>query len=261
MTENTNVVKGYDEPFSIVYHDVWDSEDITPQERYVYLCLLRYANFYDKKCFPSLSTICKKTKYGRSTVVNTIKSLEEKGLVVKKGRVKKDNSQDTNLYIINRIGSSVEYKGSTVENLGSSVEYTGSIEEYTKKKQLNNKQINNILSSNEDITLIVEYLNKKTGMNYKPTNNKTVTLIKARLNEKYTVEDFYKVIDVKTNTWLNNPEFSKYLRPITLFGTKFENYLNESNTYKQKEEGNIAPIDEMLEEEMKMLEQMNKTII
>ena len=48
------------------------------------------------------------------------------------------------------------------------------------------------------------------------------------MNEKYTVEDFYSVIDKKTAEWLNT-EQEKYLRPETLFGTKFESYLNQKN--------------------------------
>ena len=36
-----------------------------------------------------------------------------------------------------------------------------------------------------------------------------------------------KVIDVKTAEWLNDSDMSKYLRPTTLFGAKFESYLNQ----------------------------------
>lgn len=80
----------------------------------------------------------------------------------------------------------------------------------------------------KDIRDIVEYLNEKAGTNYRATTEKTKTLIKARINEKYTVEDFYSVIDKKTAEWLNT-EQEKYLRPETLFGTKFESYLNQKN--------------------------------
>lgn len=79
-----------------------------------------------------------------------------------------------------------------------------------------------------EIRDIVEYLNEKAGTNYRATTEKTKTLIKARMNEKYTVEDFYSVIDKKTAEWLNT-EQEKYLRPETLFGTKFESYLNQKN--------------------------------
>ena len=74
---------------------------------------------------------------------------------------------------------------------------------------------------------IVSYLNQKTNSSYKHTTKKTQNLIKARLNENFTIEDFKTVIDIKTKQWLNDSNMSKYLRPETLFGTKFESYLNE----------------------------------
>ena len=74
---------------------------------------------------------------------------------------------------------------------------------------------------------IVDYLNQKANTKYKSTTNKTKTLINARFNEGFTKEDFIKVIDNKTKEWLNNKEMCQYLRPETLFGTKFESYLNQ----------------------------------
>lgn len=74
---------------------------------------------------------------------------------------------------------------------------------------------------------IISYLNLKANTNYKPTTEKTKTLIKARLNEGFTVEDFKVVIDKKVMLWGKDLKMSAYLRPETLFGTKFESYLNE----------------------------------
>lgn len=73
---------------------------------------------------------------------------------------------------------------------------------------------------------ILAYLNQQAQTSYRATSKATQQLIKARFNEGFTEQDFYKVIDNKVSTWLNN-EFAKYLRPQTLFGTKFEGYLNE----------------------------------
>ena len=73
---------------------------------------------------------------------------------------------------------------------------------------------------------IIDYLNLKTSSNYKYTTKKTKDLIKARLNEGFTVNDFKQVIDNKTAEWLNT-EMQNYLRPETLFSTKFEGYLNQ----------------------------------
>ncbi len=73
---------------------------------------------------------------------------------------------------------------------------------------------------------ILDYLNEKANTAYRATSKATQQLIKARFSEGFTEHDFYKVIDNKTTTWLNT-DFAKYLRPQTLFGTKFEGYLNE----------------------------------
>lgn len=74
---------------------------------------------------------------------------------------------------------------------------------------------------------IVDRLNEKADRNYKHTTNKTKQLIKARFKEGFTEDDFKAVIDKKTADWLRNENMSKYLRPETLFGPKFEGYLNE----------------------------------
>ena len=73
---------------------------------------------------------------------------------------------------------------------------------------------------------ITEYLNNRTGANYRHTTNKTKDLIKARYNEGFTLDDFKIVIDKKCVEWMNT-DMQKYLRPETLFGTKFESYLNQ----------------------------------
>ena len=74
--------------------------------------------------------------------------------------------------------------------------------------------------------VITKYLNDKIGTKYRASSTKTKSLIKARLNEGYTVDDFKKVIDTKCDEWLNT-SMSKYLRPETLFSNKFEGYLNQ----------------------------------
>ena len=76
---------------------------------------------------------------------------------------------------------------------------------------------------------IIEYLNLKTGKNFDHTVKEIRAKIKARSrNGKRTIEDFKKVIDNKCNQWLNDEKMMQFLRPETLFGTKFESYLNET---------------------------------
>lgn len=74
---------------------------------------------------------------------------------------------------------------------------------------------------------ILDYLNQKAGTSYRASSKATQRFVHARLNENYTVEDFKKVIDIKVANWKDDPKMSKFLRPSTLFGTKFEGYLNE----------------------------------
>ena len=75
------------------------------------------------------------------------------------------------------------------------------------------------------IRIPLAYLNHTVGKNYKYLD-KNLKPIMARFKEGYTLEDFKQVIDIKTAEWKDSPEFSKYLRPETLFGSKFDGYLN-----------------------------------
>lgn len=74
---------------------------------------------------------------------------------------------------------------------------------------------------------VVSHLNEKAGTNYKSKTKDTQKKINARLNEGYTLDDFIVVIDKKCSEWLNDVKMQQYLRPETLFGTKFESYLNQ----------------------------------
>src|SRR5690625_5960316 len=98
------------------------------------------------------------------------------------------------------------------------------------KNAIDNKTSTN--NTNEYIVEIVSYLNDVTGKNYRHTTRKTQTLIKARLNEGFAVDDFKKVIDTKYAEWKNDSKMKKFIRPETLFGTKFESYLNQEPVKK-----------------------------
>lgn len=80
---------------------------------------------------------------------------------------------------------------------------------------------------------VVSYLNQVLGTDYKATTRKTRELIQARLREGFTVEDFRAVINRKAQKWRGDPKMVEYLRPITLFGPKFESYLNEKEAQNE----------------------------
>ncbi len=120
----------------------------------------------------------------------------------------------------------------------------------------------------DKIAEIVAYLNAKAGTHYRANSDVTARLINARLADGFTVADFKKVIDNMTAEWKNDGKMQIYLRPVTLFGTKFESYLNaqtvhykgpralvgntdiERREYAQQDYDAIfTPLDDLLEEE------------
>lgn len=95
-------------------------------------------------------------------------------------------------------------------------------------------------SLNESCKSIISYLNEIAGTGYKPTTAKTKKAIHARLEEGFTVDDFKTVIAKKCAEWIGDPKMEKYLRPETLFGTKFEGYLNAKTTGRNETNGQAA---------------------
>lgn len=81
------------------------------------------------------------------------------------------------------------------------------------------------------IKQIIDYLNLKCDTAYKASSELNKRHINARINEGYKLDDFICVIDKKVNDW-KGTDNEKYLRPETLFGSKFENYLNAKITAK-----------------------------
>lgn len=75
---------------------------------------------------------------------------------------------------------------------------------------------------------IVECLNRNAGTHYKYTTGKTQTLIHARFKEGFTLDDFKTVIAAQCREWSQDKRMERYMRPETLFGTKFEGYLNRA---------------------------------
>ena len=115
-----------------------------------------------------------------------------------------------------------------------------------------NVDINVKKISLEEIKGIIEYLNIKSNSHYKYSTDKTQTLIKARIKDGFTLDDFKIVIDKKCEEWLGT-DFEKFLRPETLFSNKFEGYLNQKITAKKKtlKDISMSDIDRAIEIERK----------
>lgn len=115
--------------------------------------------------------------------------------------------------------------------------------ETPKQQANNNKENSNKNNNNQEIYItVVDYLNSKAGTHYRATSKDTQRHIKARIAEGFTVDDFKRVVD---NMWTNwhGTEWEQYLRPSTLFGAKFENYLNRKPQVKKGTAASSRPSD------------------
>lgn len=140
------------------------------------------------------------------------------------------------IYLQKFDGRTRELKSRLTKKQSLPLEKTKSAFENKKENNITNKTLNNTV-----IEDIVAYLNEKAQPEkpYRATNQKTQKHINARLNEGYTLDDFKTVIDKKVDEW-KGTEMEKYLRPETLFGSKFENYLNAKINKKQPKQAIIG---------------------
>lgn len=102
---------------------------------------------------------------------------------------------------------------------------------------------------------IVTFLNSVTGSNYKSTTGKTRKLIAARIAEGFTIDDFKTVISKKAKEW-QGTDMAQYLRPETLFGTKFEGYLNQPEVKNNKR----SPLSRAEQERQEGIDAVNRLI-
>lgn len=173
-------------------------------------------------------------KVSKKTIQTWLKSLEVRGYLTREVIYKEGSNE-----IVSRYIRLCAYPSN--ENVHTPMHEKVRDNNTSINTTINNTSNKKILSSSDEqddvpYKEIVDYLNLKTSKSYKHSTSKTKSLIKARWNEGFRVDDFKKVIDNKCFEWIGNPGMAKYLRPETLFGTKFEGYLNENNVAPQSQE-------------------------
>ena len=121
-----------------------------------------------------------------------------------------------------------------------------SIETTVVKKTKSNVEKKIKEKPNDNTTIIeaiINHLNQCTGKNYKFNSKIAITNINARLKDGYEFDDFVKVIEVKSAKWLGDTKMEDFLTPNTLFGNKFESYLNENIVLpKTKQDNNYEQV-------------------
>ena len=167
------------------------------------------------------------------TIRRTITSLEKQNLILI-ANYNKAGFDKTRWYSINYpVVESVNRRCVQNEQTICSKRTDGSVQnEQTNTRDYTENTTENISMSDKSdaapYKTIIEYLNNKVNKRFSYKSESNRKLIKARFNEGYKLEDFIKVIDIKTNEWINDEKMKSYLQPSTLFrGSNFDKYLNQ----------------------------------
>lgn len=215
--------------------EIWLSTDLKVMEKLILVEIDSLDN--EDGCFASNEHFSKFFSLSKNRCSEIIKSLE------KKGYIKIDYIyQEGSKAISRRVIRCVRNIDGGIRNIDNPIRKTE--EGYSENREDNNTSFSNTFSNTsnkKDIVEqsstaplpyeeIVQYLNQKTGKNFKHTSKVTQRHIRARFAEGFTVNDFKQVIDNKCSDWLRDQKMKEYLRPETLFGTKFESYLNSKTT-------------------------------
>ncbi|WP_057766730.1 conserved phage C-terminal domain-containing protein [Cytobacillus praedii] len=150
----------------------------------------------------------------KSTIARWIQQLEKRGYITREVVYKKGTREIESRYM--RIRNEGICKNATTPIGENAID--------------NNTSFNTTFNNTKEYIPYVEimnYLNDAAQSNFRSSTKATQRVIKARWNEGFTLNDFKKVIDNKSAEWLNDSKMNKFLRPETLFGTKFESYLNQ----------------------------------
>ena len=207
-------------------------------ELLIYAIIFGFSQTTGQAFHGSLTYLESWTNSTRPTVISSLKSLVEKGLIEKE-----EQTINGVKYCSYRVKNSTDEAQEVVQKLhGGSAkiaqEVVQKLHEGSAKIAPNNilyNIVDNIVDNNivenaekhdmKVITEIVDYLNEKAHKNYRSNNKTTIRHVNARLKEGRTLSDFKQVIDNRCATWLGT-DMEQYLRPSTLFGSKFEDYLN-----------------------------------
>lgn len=198
--------------------EVWLDERLNPLEK-VILMEIDSLDCGEKGCYASNEYIAGFCQCSESKVAHAVTRLVEIGYVSRKSFDGRQRILQSRLAKFARQNSKVcksDVQNLQESNIDSNIDINSSIKKEYKESP----------KESDFTAAVVDYLNEKAGTHYRAGVAKTQALIKARAKEGFTEADFRTVIDKKCADWIGT-EYEQYLRPQTLFGTKFESYLNQ----------------------------------
>lgn len=138
--------------------------------------------------------------------------------------IKFDEMPPINTHMSDHMGHHMEHH---MENENENININENRDEIEIK---NKSKKEKVLGKEGEIEDIINDLNYVLGTGYKSSTPKTIELIRARLKEGFSIDDFKTVHRKMLKSWGADPKMCKYLRPVTLYGTKFECYLNSKES-------------------------------
>ncbi|PTF55919.1 conserved phage C-terminal domain-containing protein [Staphylococcus chromogenes] len=220
--------------YSIITANVRYDNRLTDSEKLLFAEITSLSNKYGY-CTASNGYFAKLYEVTKVTVSRRIANLKECGYlqveIIREGNEIKQRKMYPLTEMIRPINTN---DNTPINNSVNTPIITNVKENNTSNNNTSNNNINRIdtLSGNPTsypYSDVIDYLNERTGKQYKSTTKKNQTVIRARSDEGFNLDDFKKVIDNKVAEW-KGTDMEKYLRPETLFGTKFEGYLNQQQS-------------------------------
>ena len=106
-------------------------------------------------------------------------------------------------------------------------------DKYTKYEDALNRANTDINTrprlTDEEYERIIAHLNERAGKKFRSTTTENRRWMDRPIIAGYTVDDMLRVIDIMCDRWLGDKRMHQYLRPETLFGSKFAGYLNSGS--------------------------------
>ena len=111
---------------------------------------------------------------------------------------------------------------------------------YINKDKKYVDRINKEKRNKEIYSNIIQHFNLKCDKSYKLDSDVFIDYVDKLIGKGFSEQDIISVIDQKSKDWMNT-KYAQYLRPSTLFGDKFEIYLNDcqSGNENYKRRGNV----------------------
>lgn len=219
--------------------EVWDQLcriRIPGEVRQVVDVVIRKTWGFNKKWdWIPLSQFCQFTGISKSHIIRALRKAKQMKLVAQKG-----NKSGVS-YCFNKNYDQWKPlpKKATLPKKETSVAKKGNEGSPKKAPSINTLSKD---TSSKDITVekdkipyseIISDLNEVLSANYRDKTKETRRAIDRWWKQGFRLDDFKKVHRIKADEWRGDAKMSKFLRPSTLYGPKFEDYLNQGSSRTQ----------------------------